>query len=199
MYKFYPSILDSFNYYRRSETSDKQELIDKINRVKTPPSEAMLTGINLEKTVNNELEYTGLIMDKKLSLDVLTELKEHCQGWSQVYLESVIDYKIPVLLYGYADYIYADTIRDLKYTGKYEFPKYHKGTQHAVYLMLGQKMGFNSKYFQYVICDLKNIYLEDYILNDFAKDSLEETIHSFIDFIEEHRPLIRNKKIYGEV
>jgi hypothetical protein len=138
-------------------------------------------------------------MDKKLQEDVLNSLKDHCQGNKQVFLEAVIDYKKPVLLYGYADYIYTDTIKDLKYTGKYSFPKYHKGTQHATYLMLGQKLGFNSIYFQYVICDLKNIYLEDYILNDFAKDSLEETVHSFIDFIEENREFITDKKVFGLV
>lgn len=44
MIRIYPTLVDSFIYYMNSEYMDKQEMIDRINRVERPKSDAMLKG-----------------------------------------------------------------------------------------------------------------------------------------------------------
>jgi len=203
MYKIYPSILDSFNYYLRAPDGDESELIKKINRIKTEPTEAMLTGVKLEKLINSRRPYdvddVGLLFGQEVDEKVYNELLERCSGLKQQFLKSTFTVDgVDVLLYGFADYIYQDSIKDLKYTGRYEFPKYNKGSQHIIYPLIAEKMGIKSSSFQYVITDLKRVYIEEYVINQSMIDSLFSSITNFIGFLEDKRHIITDKKIFGE-
>jgi hypothetical protein len=117
-----------------------------------------------------------------------------------------------VELYGYADEIVGDEVVDIKTTSRYDFGKFSKGWQKYVYpyclVESGEVAGVSG--FEYLVVVWKggtsrtpvlsaNIY-EEYYTYDHAKSkaSLTMICERFIEWLENNRHKITDKKIFAE-
>ncbi|AQG80291.1 hypothetical protein [Spirosoma montaniterrae] len=185
-YRFYPSLLNAFSRYVRGGNLLAQELIDSINRVATPTTEAQERGISFEEAIikgTNEERFDPDIVRKvrKLLPRPIVDTQVYCQ-WQ-------VD---DVLFYGYVDLIGKFKAVDLKTTASYQKDRYVFNHQN-LYLHALKRKGI--KLMEYVITDFTDVYVESYSLTHPIDRQLEE-IRLFKAFLEEHRPLITDKKIF---
>ena len=112
-----------------------------------------------------------------------------------------------VELYGFVDYIGLDSIIDLKTTSSYTFPKYRNNWQKEVYMYC-----CDMDEFEFVCVEFPNpntrkedhagktepeFYTERYSVYDNEPASLAYQLRLFGDFLEDHKHLITDKKIFG--
>ena len=108
---------------------------------------------------------------------------------TQVYCQWEID---DVLFYGYVDLIGKFKAVDLKTTASYQPGRFVHNHQN-LYLHALKRKGI--KLMEYVITDFTDVYVESYTLTHPIDKQLEE-IQLLKTFLEEHRPLITDKKIF---
>jgi len=214
-YKIYPSLLDSYFRYLKSGDSlehdvAKKELIDRINRVEISPlPQSILIGKELQRIVSdfatkkgqgfNHQEYI-MIEGKQVSVKLIRELAQRIRGsLFDVYVEGDLETKHGnVLLYGYADYVKLHTVIDLKYVQNYAIGKYYSYSQRLVYPYCLMKSHNHILYFEYLATDLISIFPETYVFNmEEQTKMLRNDVESFIDFLNENRSQIKDKKIFG--
>lgn len=185
-YRFYPSLLNLFSRYLQGGNLSEQGLIDSINRVPTPTTAAQERGSSFEEAVvkgTDEERFDPEIIKKvrKLLPRPIVDTQVYCQ-WE-------ID---NVLFYGYVDLIGKYKAVDLKTTGSYQTGRFVHNHQN-LYLHALKRKGI--KLMEYVITDFNDVYVESYALTHPIEKQLEE-IRLFKAFLEEHRPLITDKKIF---
>lgn len=185
-YRFYPSLLNVFSRYVHGGNLSVQELIDSINRVPTPTTAAQERGISFEEAIvkgTDEDRFDPNIIKRvrKLLPRPIVETQVYCQ-WQ-------ID---DVLFYGYVDLIGTFKAVDLKTTASYQPGRYTHNHQN-LYLHALKRKGI--KLMEYVITDFQDVYVESYALTHPIDKQLEE-IRLFKAFLDEHRPLITDKKIF---
>ena len=185
-YRFYPSLLNLFSRYLQGGNLTEQGLIDFINRVPTPTTAAQERGTSFEEAVvkgTNEERFDPEIIRRvrKLLPRPIVDTQVYCQ-WE-------ID---DVLFYGYVDLIGNYKAVDLKTTGSYQKDRFLFNHQN-LYLHALRRKGI--KLMEYVITDFSDVYVESYALTHPIEKQLEE-IRLFKTFLEEHRPLITDKKIF---
>ncbi len=185
-YRFYPSLLNNFSRYLQGGNLPVQALIDSINRVPTPTTMAQERGISFEEAIvkgTDEERFDPEIIRKvrKLLPRPIVDTQVFCQ-WE---IEDV-------LFYGYVDLIGKFKAVDLKTTGSYQKDRYLFNHQN-LYLHALKRKGI--KLMEYVITDFTDVYVESYALTHPIDRQLEE-IRLFKAFLEEHRPLITDKKIF---
>ena len=111
-----------------------------------------------------------------------------------------------VRLYGYIDELMSDYIVDLKTSKSYSVGKFKKNMQHLVYPFCMQQAGQEIKHFIYDIAifsdktgEITELYEEVYpYYQDEAEQKLKAVCEEFIEFIEKHRELITDKKIFNQ-
>lgn len=207
-YKFYATLLDSFTRYLTSEADEAfKELIDKINRVPFE-SEAASKGTAFNVLVDSIVQegYDKLGEDNtvfegfEFNTDIINEFASHFKGAiAQYRTHGTIETKYGiVLLYGDVDEILRDKAFDIKTTSRYDFPKFIHNWQHRIYPYCLNQEGFQIDEFQYYITDFKNTFKESYIPN-IKKDEKDIKIicEYLIEFLEEHRYLITDKKVFA--
>lgn len=185
-YRFYPSLLNVFSRYIRGGNLSAQELIDSINRVPTPTTAAQERGTSFEEAIvkgTDEARFDPEIIKRvrKLLPRPIVDTQVYCQ-WQ-------ID---DVLFYGYVDLIGKFKAVDLKTTASYQPGRYVHNHQN-LYLHALKRKGI--KLMEYVITDFNDVYVESYALTHPIDKQLEE-IRLFKAFLEEHRSLITDKKIF---
>ncbi|MFD2574416.1 hypothetical protein ACFSUS_27525 [Spirosoma soli] len=185
-YRFYPSLLNVFSRYVGGGNLSAQELIDSINRVPTPTTAAQERGISFEEAIvkgTDEARFDPDIVKRvrKLLPRPIVDTQVYCQ-WQ-------ID---DVLFYGYVDLIGKFKAVDLKTTASYQPGRYVHNHQN-LYLHALKRKGI--KLMEYVITDFQDVYVESYALTHPIDKQLEE-IRLFKAFLEEHRSLITDKKIF---
>ena len=185
-YRFYPSLLNTFSHYLQGGSLPVQALIDSINRVPTPTTVAQERGISFEEAIvkgTDEDRFDPEIVKKvrKLLPRPIVDTQVYCQ-WE-------ID---DVLFYGYVDLIGKFKAVDLKTTASYQPGRYLHNHQN-LYLHALKRKGI--KLMEYVITDFTDVYVESYALTHPIDRQLEE-IRLLKAFLEEHRPLITDKKIF---
>ena len=185
-YRFYPSLLNVFSRYLHSDNLSEQALIDTINRVPAPTTVAQERGISFEEAVvkgTHEDRFDPDIIKKvrKLLPRPIVDTQVYCQ-WQ-------ID---DVLFYGYVDLIGSYKAVDLKTTASYKPGRYVHNHQN-LYLHALKRKGI--KLMEYVITDFSEVYVESYALTHPIDRQLEE-IQLFKAFLDEHRPLITDPKIF---
>lgn len=207
-YKFYATLLDAYQWYLNSEQDEAfQDFINKINRVPFQ-SEAAEKGTAFNELVDADKSLKGVTVEKETvkykGFDFKRGLLNEFIGYfksaiPQVFISSQLETnKGLVELYGYADKVLQDTCFDIKTTSKYEFPKFINNWQHKVYPYCFNCNGIFIDRFEYTVTDFNNIYKESYVWNP-VKDlrGLMSICESLIDFIELHRELITDRKIFG--
>lgn len=118
----------------------------------------------------------------------------------QVYTEGVLPTsRGGVLLYGYIDEVQpGGHMEDIKTTSNYTFPKYLHNWQHIVYPYCMNANGIPANYFSYAVTDFSNYYQEDYVFEEKRDTARLVTIcEQLIDFIEQHRDKITDRKLFA--
>lgn len=193
MYRIYPTLLNSFALFEE-KTADSQgeiivdmwEMIDRINRVKKPTTVAQQKGIDFEKAVvtgENEDDFEEGIIEKARAL---LPSKYKTQFYSEAKYKNC-------LIYGFVDLVGGDRAVDLKSTRRYE-PNRFAFNHQNLYLLGLKKYGI--KTLDYVITDFEEVYQETYTFDAYDFKPLYQQIDNFVDFIEQHRKLIKDKKIF---
>lgn len=214
-YKFYATLLDSFQYYLKSEYDDAfEEFINKLNRVPFE-SESARKGTSFNNLIDELVEAQGNITlqltpnekgvyvygPDKFKAHIVDQFYTICKfGKPQVFVSGILKTsRGPVELYGYMDYILpGGNMIDIKTTGSYTFPKYLHNWQHIVYPFCMNSNGMPLNHFSYEVTDFNNYMREDYLYNE-ERDLPRLTYHveHLIDFIEQHRELITDKKLFA--
>lgn len=194
MYKIYPTLLNTFSLYRRGLTNEQgqtyvsfEELIDRINRVPKPANEAQQRGTDFETAL---LKGEG---EEAFAPTILAEMRKHLPARyrTQVYVQARIK---NVLLYGFVDVVGATKAIDIKTTSHYTPDKF--GLNHQNLYLLGLR-DLGIRQLEYLITDFSAVYLEKYQLNSYNFDPLFEELTAFVEFVETHRALITDTKIFG--
>lgn len=209
-YKIYPSLLDAYQWYLDCDQTETafQDIIDKINRVPFE-SEAAAKGTAFNEIVDfvahkdfplpDDIVYhSGFTFKSEIVAAIAKEVE---YGLAQVYCTGEIETKFGIVqLYGYIDEMLpGGIIVDIKTTSSYDKGKYLKNWQHIVYPYCEmQNTGFEDYSFTYLITDFNRIYVEDYVFNtERDTQKLKLFLEDFIQFVESHKTLITDKKIFG--
>ena len=185
-YRFYPSLLSTFSRYINGGQLDAQQLIDSINRVPAPTTAAQERGTSFEEAIVKGTD------EEQFDPDIIKRVRKLLPRPivdTQVFCQWEID---DVLFYGYVDLIGTYKAVDLKTTGSYQKGRYLFNHQN-LYLHALKRRGI--KLIEYVITDFSDVYVESYALTHPIDKQLEE-IRQFKAFLEEHRALITDKKIF---
>lgn len=109
-----------------------------------------------------------------------------------------------VLLYGYIDELMPMSVHDIKTTGSYSAFKFKDHFQHLVYPYCLIQNGNNIRTFEYNIVEFNkhsfpvDTYTETYVFDpDRDMPILTSHVEHFIEFLEENKPLITDKKIFA--
>ena len=202
-----------------------QGLIDKINRVPFD-SEAADKGtafnevvdcmiehrksekVKVEKVIvdNHVIAIYSVYNNRSFSFDInlLREFANYYKGaLTQQYVESVIHTsKGNVLIYGYIDELMPTSVHDIKTTSQYYVGKFKNHSQHLVYPYCLIQSGNDIKTFEYNVATIGvnnyQTYTETYVFNP-ERDIpiLTQRIEDLIQFVEDNRHLITDKKIFG--
>lgn len=206
-YLFYPTLLDSFQYYLTSESDTAyQEILDRLNR-KPFTSEAASKGTAfndlVDKLIQTDVEITTdavSFREFEFKTSILKQFTDRLQGaTSQYRCEGVLrTNKGVVKLYGYVDEILCDTVIDIKTTASYTFPKFLNNLQHLVYPFCLKQEGINVDRFKYMITDFSNYYEEEYLF-EVRRDvpRLIDITEQLIDFIELNSDRITDRKLFN--
>lgn len=212
-YKFYATLLDSFQYYLSKVDDDSafDDFIDRLNR-KPFVSDAATKGTAFNDFIDklnagmiNDLRPDGkgnflyeyregdIVNTYSFKEKVVNAISNRVKGYlPQVFVSAPLETKYGLVeLYGYADELRFDRCIDIKTTGRYEFPKYLHGWQSKVYPYCFNEIGVKVNVFEYLITDFSNVYIEEYVWNP-ERDIAEIRLfcERLIDFIETHRGLI---------
>ncbi len=185
-YRFYPSLLNTFSRYMQGGNLSVQQLIDSINRVPTPTTAAQERGTSFEEAVVKGTD------EERFNPDIIKRVRKLLPRPivdTQVYCQLEIE---DVLFYGYVDLIGSFKAVDLKTTGSYQPGRFVHNHQN-LYLHALKRKGI--KLMEYVITDFNDVYVESYSLTHPIDRQVEE-IRQFKAFLDEHRALITDKKIF---
>lgn len=195
MYQITPTILDKFNTFDTFRTDESfNELIDKLNGVKTEMTNRVIEGITLNNLIDSNLknEVVNYELDGyEFKHEVINELTEILKGSQiQKFVECFVNINgVNVRLYGVTDYVKASNVIDLKSTEKYKLNKYKFYSQRHIYPLCFPTNSIRK--FTYLVTDFQSVMKEDYFFS--RRESLaylNERIPLLIEFIESNRDLI---------
>lgn len=189
-----PTLLDSFAYYQGIDDEEqheqsRQELLNRLRGVKTPPTEAMERGIQFEKDV---CDVADRVFDEKgrglseTHLEIVRSIGNKVRGAErQVHVGYWLNNE--TLVHGYVDFLMPGLIIDTKTTGRaYEWGKYLDNCQHLVYLLALNHLGY--RHFAYFIAvfgrdEAKELVHEDYYYSPRMADTLKSRCADFFDYL----------------
>lgn len=215
-YSLYPTLIDAFYWYKRG-FNEKQEILNKINRIKGPMAEAAAKGVCFEDCVNNIIKsktadhplLKGSFFEKKyedftfnfkgdLILKIAAKLA-NCTKM-QEYIQANVPTPVGLIkVYGFIDFSYHDKFIDLKTTGSYKQGKFRDYNQHKCYPLLAQLNGRKVYDFLYYVTDFNDTYIEPYKHTSALKDEFIRDLVEFTEFLERERDNITDTKIFGGV
>ena len=139
-------------------------------------------------------------------IELVMEVANYYKGsLPQQYIQGVLPTRFgDVLLYGYIDYVAPFCTHDLKTTGRYSVGNYKDHAQHLVYPYCLYQHGADVPMFEYNVVELNSnitrweTYTETYnFCPERDTQILTAWVEDLIDFLETHRDLITNKKVFN--
>ncbi len=209
-FSIYPTILDAYDWFLKGIKEDGfQELIDKINRAPYEISEAAKMGTEFNNLIDINLKegkkantIEGFVFDQELVNEVLDCYSER-PFLNQYFVDGTIETKHGlVYLYGYMDYVFKSSIRDLKTTKEYTLGKYGEGNQRFIYPYLihqqsGIELPFIYDVVQWGTVNKPYVFTSEYYAWDpECEQKIRYNVECFIDFILQHKHLITDKKLF---
>lgn len=207
-YKIYPTLLDSYLWYKRSEADGElDKLINKINRVAEPSTPEMIKGTEFKRVLDDmTMAYDNpaemvVVEGHEFSAALLNSMWQITNGgMNEVFLAREIETRYgTVELYGYADCVKQDRIIEVKTTRSYDWGKYAHNMQRYVYPYLLDAT--NDMWFNYLVTDFRSIFTENYQVRRKEWDAhLVSILNDFISFINlpDITGRITDTKIYGQ-
>lgn len=196
-YQVYPTLLNQFHKYLlvkmqevENEVVARKELLDRINRVPITDEELLKKfkrGNNFEKAV---IEFADHDFDENLVESVRKLLPR------RAFKQKLITFEYEnIKFYGYADIVGENRIVDIKTTSEYS-ENTHAFNFQTLYLFGLKEQGFQTM--EYIITDLKEIFVEKYSLDDFDFKPMLSEMRLFTEFLEQNRAEITDSKIFVE-
>lgn len=202
-----------------------QELINRINRVPFDSESAdkgtafneavdcMIENRNSDKVKIAKVELNGIVIGVNalynnrefyFDINLLREFANYYKGaLTQQYVEAVIHTsKGVVLIYGYIDELLPTSVHDIKTTSQYYVGKFKSNSQHLVYPYCLIQSGNDVRTFEYNVGVIGKVgystYTETYVFEP-ERDMpiLTQRVEDLIQFVEDNRDLITDKKIFG--
>lgn len=202
-----------------------QDLINTINRVPFE-SEAADKGTAFNEVVDALIEKRKpnnmTIERSEDNLSYIVGYKDYtftfpidvCKQLSEYYKDAITQQRVEailptnygdVLVYGLIDELMPMSVHDIKTTGSYSVGKFKENHQHLVYPYALIQNGNDVRLFEYNVVEwsrgggVSGMYTETYVF-DPERDVpiLRDHVEQLIEFLEENRNIITNKKIFGE-
>ena len=191
-----------------SEAADKgtafNEVVDCI--IENRKSDKMEIFKAVSDLINGRQEVTGItaVYNNRTFTFPVPLCREFANYFKGALTQQRVEAVLPtvygdVLLYGFIDELMPTSVHDIKTTGNYSAFKYKDNFQHLVYPYCLYMNGSYIRDFEYNITDFKETYTEHYTFVP-ERDIPVLTSHCemLIDFIEENKELITDKKIFNE-
>lgn len=198
----FDGLINTINRIRfESEAAEKgtafNEMLDCIieNRTSTDYDITSFKESNLITVKNDKYAFS-------FPFDLSCRMAKQLQGaLTQQFTEAVLPTKYGnVRLYGYLDQLLPFRIVDTKTTSKYNAFKFRHNWQHIVYPYCLNENNMPITEFEYLVTDFKTIWSEVYNYNtETDLPRLIEHVESLIEFIEQNKHLITDKKIFNAV
>jgi hypothetical protein len=189
--------------------SEKMQ-IEKVFELIESKSEALRDiGFTELKTMNRVIALKAIYNNRifQFPIRICREFANYFKGATpQVYCRATLPTQYgDVLLYGYIDELMPTSIHDIKVTGNYEAWKFKDKWQRIVYPYCVNESGGNVTDFEYNILSInenkgETFYetkTEYYNYTEQDKERLTAFVERLIDFLEENRELITDKKIFN--
>lgn len=178
-----PSLHSSWFFFHKMETKTKQDFLDTLMKKPIVQTEAMLSGIKFE---NDVMAFNGTKVqetwaeEKQQYKDCVAEIASIVRGglWQERVYSDTSLCGMNFLLYGKADVIKRDTIYDIKFTANYDTGKFSCSVQHLLYMHCS-----GLPKFKYLITDGKNVWTEDYFLDENTLPKLRGELSNMIENI----------------
>jgi len=195
-----PTLLNSFNYFLKSESETALADFTSVIKKEFTSNKYCEAGNIWE----NKVCYPDTNETNKLVLEVAEKVKGY--SFQEVLKKEIVVNGIKILLYGKADAIGYDIIKDIKTTSsEYEIGKFNDSLQHKIYMYCSP-----IKQFEYLITQIKIIekdekvvdvepttnFAEYYSWQDKYESDIYECINNFFDFLKNNEEL---SKIYLEL
>jgi hypothetical protein len=207
---------------KTEEEFEKEQFDSLLNTINRVPFESELadkgTAFNevvdciIEKRTSDKMEIKSYAETKeiwvnykthlfKFPLDLCKEFAEYFKGaLTQQRVDGILETKYGnVEVYGFIDTLMPFKIADIKTTGKYFAGKYRKNWQHIVYPFCLNQNGVLINEFEYAVTDFKNSWTEFYVFRpEIDLPRLVEHCESLIEFLEQNKDLIIDRKIFAK-
>ena len=141
-------------------------------------------------------------------IELCREFADYFKGaLTQRYVEATVNTSFgDVLVYGFIDELMPLSVHDIKTTGSYSVGKFKSHHQHLVYPYCLMQKGSDVRTFEYNIAELNKYnkcvgtYTETYVFEP-ERDVpiLRDHCEQLIQFLEENKDLITDKKVFGLV
>lgn len=189
-----PTLLDSFAYYQSLEDEgaserSRQELLNRLRGVKTPPSPAMQRGIDFEQDICDMIDGVLSKDDRPQSprrTEIIATLAGNLSEASrQVHVGYWLDNQ--TLIHGYVDFLLPKIIVDTKTTVSYDWGKYIGNCQHLAYLAALNHLHY--QHFRYLVVlftkegQALGTTWEDYYYRPQMVDDLRVRCAEFFDYL----------------
>lgn len=184
-----PTFLNQFVYYMNCESNERaeqirEEIINRINGVRTPTSEAAQRGIDFEKSLCDYCDGTLSPEAFMAPKEIYEELAQKVRGaMRQVHISFPLTQKVTV--HGYIDFWNGKNVYDLKTTRNYDVmnvqSNYENSYQHRVYLCATAPTG--STHFEYLITDFKSVFVETYEFEPLYIKDIEAGWQNYLQYL----------------
>lgn len=209
VYSLYPSLLNNWHlflteagYSRGDDENEEQVLfvpderavLDMINRKPTPTTDAQRSGQLFEDAVLNRIPTPTGAEERTVK-----QVQALLPAFYRADVLTIGRYTIAgaeVTLYGKIDVIGAGRIVDIKQTSRYSLNKFYNSHQ---LFYLHNTYGAGIKTMSFVINHKNTVHVERYRPADVDWSALEGEISLFIEFLEQHREQVTDKRIFTDI
>lgn len=177
------SLYGSWLYYRNAEHTVKADFLRTLRKEREAPTENMQKGIALENDVMQIVRGEDLLAQESAEyfsedwLGCCKEIAEEVRGGlfqERVYRNERIN-DFDVLLYGKADCVRRDFIKDIKFTASYDLGKYSDSIQHDLYMHCSPAPSF-----RYIVSNGHSVWHEDYHQTAKSKEKMFADIYEML-------------------
>lgn len=178
-YLLTPSLYDSWHWYNLLESKEKQDFLNVLLKLKTPPTEEMLAGIRFENYVHAYCDGMDVKADPEY-LGCVKQVADIVKGglWQERIMFDAHLEGLDFLVYARGDVVKRDWIYDIKFGEKYEIGKYTESVQHSI-----EMKGAGINKFKYLRSDGDSVFHEDYFMTDGLEAEMWASLRNMIDGI----------------
>lgn len=173
-YLITPSLYNAWYWYKKLESSTKEDFLNTLNKVPFPQNENMLAGIKFEDEIK---DYN---LGNPSENECVVEFGNILKGayWQEVVKKDLSFGDYDLLLYGKIDAVKLNKIYDIKFTKNYDIGKYEYSIQHLLYMYCS-----GIKDFEYLVSNGRETYKEAYSWDETSLNLLQSRIANMLSDI----------------